>query len=136
MSCWNCSSRTSSTPTSGRPKYATSAGDCGDWLLAWTAPPPLCKLTLSRSQINTTHGKPWSTETQSTTNEQSRNSHNEPFMSAFKTFTKCTDLLDPASLSWPSPLALWPVCPTTEGRGELPAAGDEAWERWVRTSWE
>lgn len=38
-------------------------------------------------------------------------------------------LLEAASPSWPSPLALWPVRPTTEGRGEHSAPGDEAWER-------
>lgn len=43
-------------------------------------------------------------------------------------------LLAATSPSCPSPLALWPVRPTTEGRGEHSAAGDEAWERWARVS--
>lgn len=47
----------------------------------------------------------------------------------------CTDLLVATSPSCPSPLALWPLRPTTEGRGEHSAAGDEAWERWARVSW-
>lgn len=48
----------------------------------------------------------------------------------------CTYLLAATSPSCPSPLALWPVRPTTEGRGEHSAAGDEARERWARVSWD
>lgn len=45
-------------------------------------------------------------------------------------------LLEAASPSWPSPLALWLVRPTKEGRGEHSDPGEEAPERWVpRTSW-
>lgn len=55
----------------------------------------------------------------------------------FPELPTCTHLLEAASPSWPSPLALWPVRPTTEGRGEHSAPGEEAWERWVPcTSWE
>ena len=47
----------------------------------------------------------------------------------------CSDLLEATSPSWPSPLALWPVRPSTEGRREHSEAGDDARDGWVpRTS--
>ena len=47
----------------------------------------------------------------------------------------CSDLLEATSPSWPSPLALWQVRPSTDGRGEHSEPGVDAREGWVpRTS--